>query len=1195
MHQQKNDSIARFNDLAPVDNADPDGCYTKALEFAMTNDRIKNIAITGPYGSGKSSIIKTFEKISSLKFLHISLASFKEPPTDPQIDGKQTEEQKLDEEQHDEKQNILIERSILQQMLYGASANKLPYSRFKRISTPVRPLVKSIIFVLWIVSVYFLYSNKEKLFTGNLFSESFWGWSLLILFVLFVAAILVFKIYKSSFSLSFKKISLTNAEIETGDVSDNSILNRHLDEIIYFFQSTKYDVVVIEDLDRFGSPEIFVKLREINKLINDNVKITGKIKFLYALKDDMFRHKNRTKFFDFIIPVVPIINSSNSLDKMQERIKDEYFADKIEKQFLREVSLYVYDLRLIHNIFNEFSVYNAKLASDSLNRTKLLAMMIYKNVYPNDFELLHNCEGALYSISLKRSELIAALKQPILENISKIRDEIKKSKDEALKSIDELIKTFIGHLVIVSQLPVITVHNLTFAQLLNWENFKSLFNQQNINLQYSFGSYSQQSTNLQKSFKEIYAEISPNETVEQRKDNIENKTSDKRIKLEDEIRCLEKERNDLVQLPLKQLLQKTNVTIESILSEQKMEDPELFIYLVKNGYIDETYHMYTSNFHEGRLTRNDRDFLLAIRDFKKNDPNHLVDTPAEVCENMREEDFAHVSVLNVNIMDYILTESTKTIWVESAIKFISGNFNECEEFFTSYWNAGKNGAVFTQRISQQWSSYASVALNTPNASNHIAMVLSHVVASDVVDNMNNNGVLAEYLSEYGAIVFSSDLYSLSNYEVLKNLNVKFKDISSLKELASHLDFAHKHDLYEINQTNILYLMQRYSSNKDNERHESSNYSCLSLPGCEKIKEYVDLNLPEYIDMVFLLLPQNTKENRDAITFLLNSSAIDIEIKKTIISKQNLVFEDLLNIPVDFWEQYINEDKITPSWHNVSEYLEVEGVNIELLTEKIQKDLWLSILANNSITDISLDEEQKEKLSLFIYENDGLSERVYSALIKNLSYVCDNFPEVTLEKMIFLAQNRRVRLTEDSFATSEIDLNLKAILVEKNANEYFSSKEGYPINDNIREILLQGNLTEVQKIKICHDVTLAGINSNEKLLKIMTEILAPNGVDCSRIEKQVMIEIITKAPSTEFSLQFINKCIPDWDEQETMNVIASLPEPYSEITTYGRQPKLKNNEINRNFAELLKSKGFVSSVKEDDNRIQINTFRSEDHL
>jgi hypothetical protein len=355
-----------FTDLSPVDNAYSDGSYAKALTFAFENPRIKNIALTGPYGSGKSSIIKTFEKNNNYKFLNISLASFKDDA--------------------DSVNTILIERSILQQMLYGTDANTLPYSRFKRITIPSQPLFKALLIVTWAIAAFFLYRYRN-----DIFPLASYSWIPLVDFVISIPVVIISDIYKASFGISLKKISLTNAEIETGETSENSILNRHLDEIVYFFEVTSYDVVVIEDLDRFGEPEIFVKLREINKLVNDNNfhKTRHPIKFLYAVKDDMFVHKNRAKFFDFIIPVVPIINSSNSLDKMQERLRELDSATKINTQFLREVSLYIDDLRLIHNIFNEFIIYYEHLKSESLDVSKLLAMMIYKNVYPNDFENLH--------------------------------------------------------------------------------------------------------------------------------------------------------------------------------------------------------------------------------------------------------------------------------------------------------------------------------------------------------------------------------------------------------------------------------------------------------------------------------------------------------------------------------------------------------------------------------------------------------------------------------------------------------------------------------------------------------------------------------------------------------------------------------------------------------------------------------------
>ncbi len=161
-----------FVDLTPSDRADFDGTYSKALEFALNNDRIRNIALTGPFGSGKSSIIKTFEKNNRGKysFLNISLASFKEDSSS---------------NSDDESQNRLVERSILQQIFYGEDANNLPYSRFKKISSPEHSLIKSFIFVVWASSAYGLYQYKSELLNIDLYSNI--GWLLYVLIALVFA------------------------------------------------------------------------------------------------------------------------------------------------------------------------------------------------------------------------------------------------------------------------------------------------------------------------------------------------------------------------------------------------------------------------------------------------------------------------------------------------------------------------------------------------------------------------------------------------------------------------------------------------------------------------------------------------------------------------------------------------------------------------------------------------------------------------------------------------------------------------------------------------------------------------------------------------------------------------------------------------------------------------------------------------
>lgn len=71
-----------FEDLAPATNVDISN-YEQVLNQAFSSPRLKNIAITGPYGAGKSSILASYlqskeasDKNYANLCLRISLAHF---------------------------------------------------------------------------------------------------------------------------------------------------------------------------------------------------------------------------------------------------------------------------------------------------------------------------------------------------------------------------------------------------------------------------------------------------------------------------------------------------------------------------------------------------------------------------------------------------------------------------------------------------------------------------------------------------------------------------------------------------------------------------------------------------------------------------------------------------------------------------------------------------------------------------------------------------------------------------------------------------------------------------------------------------------------------------------------------------------------------------------------------------------------
>src|SRR5690606_22980734 len=118
-------------------------------------------------------------------------------------------------------------------------------------------------------------------------------------------------------NIRISKFGTDLAEVALDDKKNSSIFNRYLDEILHFFECTTYQYVIIEDLDRFNDVEIFTRLRSLNKTINNYPPIKGednlnkrRIRFIYAVKDDLFvkDSRDRTKFFDIIIPIIPVIS-----------------------------------------------------------------------------------------------------------------------------------------------------------------------------------------------------------------------------------------------------------------------------------------------------------------------------------------------------------------------------------------------------------------------------------------------------------------------------------------------------------------------------------------------------------------------------------------------------------------------------------------------------------------------------------------------------------------------------------------------------------------------------------------------------------------------------------------------------------------------------------------------------------------------
>jgi hypothetical protein len=357
--------------------------YTQALDFIFKEDDLRNIAITGPYASGKSSVIKTYvNKQYKLKGIYISLAYFS-PALESKIKGKKQDNNLIFEDE------LILERKIINQLIHQIDPNEVPDTEFRIKSEPKKKSNRFWAGILSLMISCLIFIDKGSLINSQ--DEYFFLALFSLLVFLGLTTLVIDKIINLQNRKNLiRKLKIFENEIDiSSSVCEVSYFDKYLDEIIYILNKSQLDYIVFEDIDRYDDNLILNKLRELNYIYN---KKYGKnnpkpIKFFYLIKDEIFESKDRTKFFDYILPIVPVMDNANSLGKMEQIFKERNIRKDFSTTFLDTLSLYLDDIRLIKNICNEYIIYKTKIAhnDNEFKNENLLAIIVYKNMFPADF------------------------------------------------------------------------------------------------------------------------------------------------------------------------------------------------------------------------------------------------------------------------------------------------------------------------------------------------------------------------------------------------------------------------------------------------------------------------------------------------------------------------------------------------------------------------------------------------------------------------------------------------------------------------------------------------------------------------------------------------------------------------------------------------------------------------------------------
>ena len=1008
-----------FERLTPINDMDLN-IYEEAIDYAFKNSDIKNVAISGAYSAGKSSVLASYKKKhSDLQFLHISLAHFQSPNQEEETEVKES----------------VLEGKILNQLIHQISSEKIPQTNFrvkkKENEKNILKLTIGIV-MFFILTIYFTYFDIWKNYVNTLpnnWFKSLLGLSThqyaLVVGGLLMVALVSFAVY-GLISVQknrniFRKLNLKGNEIEIFGESDDSYFDKYLNEVLYLFENADADVIVFEDMDRFNANKIFERLREVNTLVNIHLQKDGKqvLRFFYLLRDDIFVSKDRTKFFDYIIPVVPVVDGSNSYDQFISHLKKGGIFEKFNENFLQGLSLYIDDMRLLKNIYNEFIIYFNRLNITELDCNKMLAIISYKNLFPRDFADLQLNQGFVYTLFNNKNQFIAEETKKLNGRISEKKDQIDMAENEHFRTIEEITTFF------------------DTKRTVNYYGGKGNLSNEN---QIEF-------TN--------------------RKKALENKLNNKILQIEDEIGIIEHELVLLKNKQLKDIITRENInSIFSVTSTNEIghvtnfneikssEYFDLLKYLIRNGYIDETYTDYMTYFYENSLSRIDKTFLRSITDRKSKDYTYRLKNPALVVSRLRLVDFDQEEILNFDLLTYLLQ-------TQSHIEYLERFFNQLIKtrnfkFIGEYFNVTTQMPSFIKYLNRKWPEFFNMVLLEKALSERQIRKYSifsiYYSEDDTIKLINQDNCLCDYISD------SRDYLVIDNPKIDKLihcftlLGVCFVGFDFAKINKDLFYEVYEHSLYKINAENLRLIQIEILGEKNYEDVVHKNYTLLLLHSDSAITKYVNQNINEYFSIVLQICEGTILDDENVAVAVLNNSELTTEHKQSYISALSTTITSIKEITdSSLWSSLLNADILQYSECNIMDCFNVEKLSESVISYINRCDIDLDF------SKMDYDEDTKEKLFDGVIKCNDIDNSKYKQILVSLNFIYNKFDiaEISDDKITILIDTGIISMTA---------VNLKFM------RENYPNKKDYFILKNIENYV---------------DIMDNALFSQEELLEILT--------------------------------------------------------------------------------------------------------------
>ena len=1000
--------------LSPIDDFKRHKEYIIRLKNAIDQPNVFNIALTGSYGAGKSSILKTFKAYyPEYHYVNVSLASFVEVNLS---DGDNTVKGKEDsfEEQ--------LEYSILQQLFYHVKATNIPESRFGRIERTSRKkrflVVVSIL--LFVVANLFLFCQEQvtKYFlipTEVLKSSFLFGISISVLLI--GTFVILFQLILFIKKISIKNLTLDKATVEFEEKKNVSIMNRYLDEILYLFQEKKYNIVIFEDIDRFENTHIFTKLRELNLILNQSEEIGRRIIFLYALKDDIFANaEERTKFFDYIVPVIPFVNASNSGDLFRRKITGLRIPEvEVSSSFITDISAFVNDMRVLTNVVNEFDLYR-NLLDKKLKKEKLLAMILYKNLYPTDFSLLHQNKGVVYETFMSAETLRDEILEDDRTQIDKVDSNLQAINEECLRNLNELYAVIIGKFITLypdgGWYLYCDNKRRGISEFYSDENILKILNGQ-------VGFSEDYSRPRFFSKEEIKNVLGNSFDYEKRKKRIQSITDDKIKTLRDKRKALMDDIAAIEKHTLSDIAKSDRDIFEHVGTIKGQEEKyKVLKYLLEKGYIDEEYFFYISIFQEGRLTPSDQEFLLSIKFNAPKEFDYKLQEIPSLIQNLSAVDYDHKGILNKDLLEYCLLHEDEYEEECDAILKQMVVHEQYIDLLYQFMQEGNCVPTFIKRlvhIDNVWKSLDKDINHIAKDKNKVISMMFKYADINDIRTVNTSYPFNTYINDnnnYSELF--EDIDQVRARELLDLLNLNVQSLIDDSNAADTYFYIYENNMYALTLDNVKVIFKHNELPVDN--LDSAIYTSIEETELNELQDYVHQELPAIVENL-MLASSNTHESSDTIVSLMEEDIQTSDIIK-LIKHNDTLWDDCKNITdQNVVSTLFVKNKIKMTFKNVKHYCSCIGSwNIDdTLVAFMNRNEEKSMEEFTKLVEIN--DEHEIELLASVVQSDDINDNIAFSVFNNhylIDIWCNDLSQLNKTRVRYVVDEGIISISPSTY-------------------------------------------------------------------------------------------------------------------------------------------------------------------------------------